>query len=69
MKNEDDRGDVALASSEQGLTVDLDEGQTAEVQPRVDRAQLQAILNALPAYTWYAAPSGALAFVNKRTAD
>ena len=32
-------------------------------------AQLQAILNVLPAYTWYAAPSGALIFVNKRTAD
>ena len=40
-----------------GLSVDTDE------------AQLQAILNVLPAYTWYAAPSGALIFVNKRTAD
>jgi PAS domain S-box-containing protein len=34
-----------------------------------DEAQLQAILNVLPAYTWYAAPSGGLTFVNKRTAD
>src|SRR5271166_2937094 len=34
-----------------------------------DEAQLQAILNVIPAYTWYAAPSGALTFVNKRTAD
>ena len=32
-------------------------------------AQLQATLNVIPAYTWYAAPSGALTFVNKRTAD
>jgi PAS domain S-box-containing protein len=32
-------------------------------------AQLRATLNVLPAYTWYAAPSGALTFVNKRTAD
>src|SRR6266849_479934 len=32
-------------------------------------AQLQATLNMIPAYTWYAAPSGALTFVNKRTAD
>ena len=32
-------------------------------------ARLQAILNVLPAYTWYAAPSGALTFVNQRTAD
>jgi PAS domain S-box-containing protein len=32
-------------------------------------AQLQAMLNVLPAYTWYAAPSGVLTFVNKRTAD
>ena len=33
-----------------GLSVDIDE------------AQLQAILNVIPAYTWYAAPSGALTF-------
>src|SRR6266700_2374261 len=26
-------------------------------------------LNVLPAYTWYAAPSGSLTFVNKRTAE
>jgi PAS domain S-box-containing protein len=39
-----------------------------EVQPGF-MAQLQAILNVLPAYTWYAAPRGALTFVNKRTAE
>jgi PAS domain S-box-containing protein len=32
-------------------------------------AQLQSTLNVIPAYTWYAAPSGALTFVNKRHAD
>jgi formate hydrogenlyase transcriptional activator len=32
-------------------------------------AQLQATLNMIPAYTWYAAPSGAFAFVNGRYAD
>jgi PAS domain S-box-containing protein len=32
-------------------------------------ARLQATLNVIPAHTWYATPSGALAFVNKRTAD
>jgi PAS domain S-box-containing protein len=32
-------------------------------------AQLQATLNMIPAYTWYADPSGALTFVNKRHAD
>jgi PAS domain S-box-containing protein len=31
--------------------------------------QLRATLNMIPAYTWYAAPSGALTFVNKRAAD
>jgi PAS domain S-box-containing protein len=31
--------------------------------------QLQATLNMIPAYTWYAAPSGALRFVNERCAD
>src|SRR5258708_2997420 len=32
-------------------------------------AQLRATLNVIPAYTWYADPSGALTFVNERTAD
>src|SRR5271168_3900042 len=36
--------------------------------PRFE-AQLQATLNMIPAYTWYALPSGALTFVNERTGD
>jgi PAS domain S-box-containing protein len=32
-------------------------------------AQLQATLNIVPAYAWYALPDGALTFVNERTAD
>ena len=32
-------------------------------------AQLRATLDVIPAYTWYAAASGALTFVNERTAD
>jgi PAS domain S-box-containing protein len=44
------------------------EGKKAEVQPGFI-AQVQAILNVLPTYTWYAAPHGALTFVNTRTAD
>jgi PAS domain-containing protein len=32
-------------------------------------AQLQATLNMIPAYTWYAAPSGGITFVNERAAD
>jgi formate hydrogenlyase transcriptional activator len=31
--------------------------------------QLRATLDVIPAYTWYAVPSGALTFVNKRCAD
>jgi hypothetical protein len=50
------------------VTVDIDEGKKAEEQAGLV-AQLQAILNVLPTYTWYAAPSGGLTFVNKRTAD
>jgi PAS domain S-box-containing protein len=65
MTNEDNRCDVALTSSEQGLTA---EGKRDEEQPRF-AAQLKATLNVIPAYTWYAAPSGGLTFVNKRTAD
>src|SRR5882762_5724735 len=44
------------------------EGKKAEVQPGF-MAQVQAILNVIPAHTWYASPSGGLTFVNKRTAD
>jgi PAS domain S-box-containing protein len=40
----------------------------AEEQPGF-AAQLRATLNVIPAYAWYAAPSGGLTFVNKRTAD
>src|SRR5580698_8609972 len=32
-------------------------------------AQLQATLNKIPAYVWYALPNGALTFVNERSAD
>jgi PAS domain S-box-containing protein len=39
-----------------------------EEQPRFV-SQVQAILDVLPTYTWYAAPSGCLTFVNKRTAE
>jgi PAS domain-containing protein len=50
------------------MTVDVDEAKKAEEQPRF-LAQLQATLSVIPAYAWYAAPSGGLTFVNKRTAD
>ena len=33
------------------------------------KAQLQATLDMIPAFTWYAAPSGALLFLNSRCAD
>jgi PAS domain S-box-containing protein len=50
------------------MTVDVDEGKKAEEQSGFV-AQLQATLNVIPAYAWYAASSGGLTFVNKRTAD
>ncbi len=43
-------------------------GVAAQKRPELE-AQLQATLNVIPAYTWYALPSGALTFVNKRHAD
>ena len=58
-----------IFETEPGLiwsTADGSEGKKAEVQPGF-MAQVQAILNVLPAYTWYATPSGSLTFVNKRT--
>ncbi|HET8921792.1 MAG TPA: PAS domain-containing protein, partial [Candidatus Acidoferrum sp.] len=36
---------------------------------QVLEAQLRATLDVIPAYSWYADPSGALTFVNKRLAD
>src|SRR5690349_11292813 len=33
------------------------------------RAELQVALNLIPAHTWYAVPSGALTFLNKRGSD
>ena len=58
--------------TEPGVTWSTDsdnsEGKKAEVQPGF-LTQVRAILNVLPAYTWYSVPSGALTFVNKRTAD
>ena len=43
--------------------------QILDLTPRRLEAQLRATLNVIPAYTWYAAPSGALTFVNERCAD
>src|SRR5258706_12462466 len=40
-----------------------------EIDADVLEAQLQATLNLIPSYTWYAAPSGGLTFVNERCAD
>ncbi len=37
--------------------------------PMVDTTQLQATLDKIPAYTWYANPTGGLTFVNTRSAD
>jgi PAS domain-containing protein len=44
------------------------ETKVTQQQPSLE-AQLQATLNVIPAYTWYAGPSGALTFVNQRIAD
>lgn len=50
------------------ITTGVNEGKNAEEESKF-LAQLQDTLNVIPAYTWYAAPSGGLTFVNKRTAD
>jgi PAS domain S-box-containing protein len=59
-----------------GSSVDIDDRKRAEYEVRKHEtvhvtleAQLQATLNIIPAYTWYAAPSGALTFLNERCAD
>jgi PAS domain S-box-containing protein len=44
-------------------------GHDLGVQQSSFAAQLQKTLNAIPAYTWYKLPLGALTFVNERSAD
>src|SRR5712691_12874054 len=44
-------------------------GQEADRMDDSLKAQLQATLDMIPAFTWLAAPSGALLFVNSRCAD
>jgi len=41
----------------------------AEHMDQILGTQLRATLNVIPAYTWYASPSGALTFVNERSAE
>src|SRR5882724_11755398 len=41
----------------------------ADRMDQLFEAQLRATLNVIPAYTWYAGPSGALTFVNERSAE
>jgi len=43
-------------------------GGSSEEQSVVD-GQLRATANLMPAHVWYATPSGALVFVNSRSAD
>jgi PAS domain S-box-containing protein len=51
-----------------GSSIDIEDRKRAEKRRPLE-AELQATLNVIPAYTWYALPSGALTFVNERTAD
>jgi PAS domain S-box-containing protein len=62
------RRPVDAKTRRQKMTVDVDEGKKTEEEAGFV-AQVQAVLNMLPAYTWYAAPRGALTFVNRRTAE
>src|SRR5271170_2964659 len=58
-----------------GLRIGGIQGNDCSLSPRVSfmndsfEARLQATLNVIPAHTWYATPSGALTFGNRRTAD
>ncbi len=57
------------SDAELWLFTGLDVNGGAAQKPPEFEAQLQATLNVIPAYTWYALPSGALTFVNERNAN
>jgi PAS domain S-box-containing protein len=60
---------VSLAKSDP-LTVDSSDHFDSVAQKRLPLgAELQLALNLIPAHTWYAAPSGALTFLNERGSD
>lgn len=60
---------MGLAKSEP-LTIGSSDHFDSVAQKRLPLgAELQIALNLIPAHTWYAVPSGALTFVNDRTAD
>lgn len=62
-------GNKAGVDQELWLFCALDiDGVGVQQRPELE-PQLQATLNVIPAYTWYALPSGALTFVNERTAN
>jgi PAS domain S-box-containing protein len=74
MPREGDGAEEPLSSREQELRrlVETSPGVIwrAELEGYAEFVErLQATLNVIPAYTWYAASSGGLTFVNKRTAD
>jgi PAS domain S-box-containing protein len=62
-------GHRAGDDTELWLFIGLDVKSIAAQKHQELEAQLQATLNVIPAYTWYALPSGTLTFVNERTAN
>ena len=62
-------GHKAGDGTELWLFTGLDVKSIADQKRPELEAQIQATLNVIPAYTWYALPSGALTFVNERTAN
>ena len=65
-ENHNSDGDTSRANAKDTVGV---EGSRLGMRPPLSAAQLQNTLNAIPAYAWYALPTGALTFVNGRTAD
>ena len=52
-----------------GMERSLSNGDNDDQKVHTSPTQLQATLNVIPAYAWYASSCGGLTFVNKRTAD
>jgi hypothetical protein len=64
-----DNGSIRLQRPMKGIKKPMLSDDNGDKRALANPEQLQATLNVIPAFTWYASSSSGLTFVNKRTAD